>query len=175
MHPFFSAPWQIFAVPVLVFICSEQLFAQGLGFDAALRAAAERAPTLQARMASVQGSRALQTSAAELPDPKLSVGIDSLPINGPDRGSLTRDNFTQRQIGWTQDVPNKAKRSARTDAALARTERDQALLQTERLCGRHPTCVPCQTPRRGNRQLPSRRPCRTGRNRRISTPPHDRG
>lgn len=110
--------------------------AQGLDFNGALRAALERAPALQARSASVQGAAALQTSAAELPDPKLSVGIDSLPINGPDRGSLTRDNFTQRQLGWTQDVPNRAKRAARADAALARTEREQALLQMERLAVR---------------------------------------
>lgn len=133
MCPFFHVRLQACFLPTLVFVCTGNLFAQGLDFDAALRTAAQRAPTLQARAASVQGSKALQTSAAELPDPKLSVGIDSLPINGPDRGSLTRDNFTQRQIGWTQDMPNRAKRSARTDAALARTERDQAFLQMERL------------------------------------------
>ena len=113
--------------------------AQGLSFDEALRVAAERAPSLKARTASVCGATALQASAAELPDPKLSVGIDSLPINGPDRGSLTRDNFTQRQIGWTQDIPNRAKRAARSDAALARTAREQALLQTEALAVRRET------------------------------------
>ena len=113
--------------------------AQVLGFDGALRVAAERAPLLKARAASVSGAAALQASAAELPDPKLSVGIDSLPINGPDRGSLTRDNFTQRQIGWTQDVPNRAKRAARSDAALARTAREQALLQQEQLTVRRET------------------------------------
>ena len=106
---------------------------QTLDFDAALRIAAEQAPSLKARVATAQGASALQTSAAQLPDPKLSVGIDSLPINGPDRGSLTRDNFTQRQIGWSQDVPNRARRAARSDAALARTEREQALLQTDKL------------------------------------------
>ncbi len=124
---------------ILFCVSSGNLLAQSIDFDAALRAAAQRAPTLQARAASVQGSKVLQTSAAELPDPKLSVGIDSLPINGPDRGSLTRDNFTQRQIGWTQDVPNRAKRAARTDAAIARTERDQALLQREQLAVRRET------------------------------------
>ena len=113
--------------------------AQGLGFEEALRVAAERAPLLKARTASVRGAAALQAGATELPDPKLSVGIDSLPINGPDRGSLTRDNFTQRQLGWTQDVPNRAKRAARSDAALARTAREQALLQTEQLTVRRET------------------------------------
>ena len=133
MRHFSPVRLQAFPVLMLVLWFADNLSAQEMDFDAALRTAAQRAPTLQARAATVQGSKALQTSAAEIPDPKLSVGIDSLPINGPDRGSLTRDNFTQRQIGWTQDMPNKAKRLARTDAALARTERDQTLLQMERL------------------------------------------
>ncbi|UUZ71502.1 TolC family protein [Polaromonas sp. P1(28)-8] len=113
--------------------------AQDMDFDGALRAALERAPLLQARGASVQGAQALQTSAAQLPDPKLTLGIDSLPVNGPNRGSLSRDDFTQRQIGWTQDVPNRAKRAARADAAQARTERERALLQMEQLTVRHET------------------------------------
>ena len=124
---------------VIFFVFSASAFAQGLSFDAALRMAAQRAPLLQARNASIQGAQALQTSASQLPDPKLSVGIDSLPINGPDRGSLVRDNFTQRQLGWTQEVPNQAKRAARSDAAAARTQREQALLQVDQFTVRRET------------------------------------
>lgn len=139
MYSFTPMRLHAYSAAILLCMSGSNLSAQSLGFEVALWLAAQRAPTLQARAASVQGSKALQTSAAELPDPKLSVGIDSLPINGPDRGSLTRDNFTQRQIGWTQDVPNRAKRAARTDAAIARTERDQALLQLEQLAVRRET------------------------------------
>lgn len=110
--------------------------AQKLDFDTALRIAMERAPSLQARSASLQGATALQTSAAQLPDPRLGIGIDSLPVNGQNRGSLTRDDFTQRQIGWEQDVPNRAKRAARSEAAAARTERERALLNAEQLAVR---------------------------------------
>ena len=122
-----------------LFAVSTLASAQGIAFNDALYAALQRAPQLQARSASVQGAQALQTSAAQLPDPKLTLGIDSLPVTGPNRGSLTRDDFTQRQIGWMQDVPNRAKRAARTDAALARTAREQALLEMEKLAVRRET------------------------------------
>lgn len=105
--------------------------AQEIGFDEAIRTAVERAATLQGRIASVQGAAALETNAAQLPDPKLSLGIADFPVTGPNKGSLTRDDFTMRQIGYAQDVPNRAKRAARSDAALARTEREQALLRVE--------------------------------------------
>ena len=124
-----TARWAICAVSTLA-------SAQPIDFNGALNAALQRAPQLQARSASVQGAEALQTSAAQLPDPKLTLGIDSLPVTGPNRGSLTRDDFTQRQIGWMQEVPNRAKRAARTDAALARTERERALLEMEKLAVR---------------------------------------
>ena len=131
-------PLQIFAVAGLtaVFTISTPASAQGIAFNDALNTALQRAPQLQARSASVQGAQALQTSAAQLPDPKLALGIDSLPVTGPNRGSLTRDDFTQRQIGWMQDVPNRAKRTARADVALARTAREQALLEMEKLAVR---------------------------------------
>ncbi|MBC7608674.1 MAG: TolC family protein [Polaromonas sp.] len=110
--------------------------AQGLDFETALRTAQERAPSLQSRIATLKGATALQTSAAQLPDPKLSIVIDSLPVNGQNRGSLTRDDFTQRQLGWEQDVPNRAKRTARAEFAVARTERERALLQAEQVAVR---------------------------------------
>ena len=102
-----------------------------LDFDSALRTAAQRAPMLQARAASTQGAAALQTSAGLLPDPKLSLGVADFPVSGPAQGSLTRDNFTMRQIGITQDVPNRAKRAARVEVALARTDRERALARVE--------------------------------------------
>ena len=102
-----------------------------LDFASALRAAEQHAPMLRARAASTQGAAALQTSAALLPDPKLTLGVADFPVSGPAQGSLTRDNFTMRQIGISQDVPNRAKRAARADVAAARTERERALERVE--------------------------------------------
>ena len=102
-----------------------------LDFAGALRAAEHRAPMLQARAASTQAAAALQTSAALLPDPKLMLGVQDFPVSGPAQGSLTRDNFTMRQIGINQDVPNRAKRAARAEVALARTDRERALERVE--------------------------------------------
>lgn len=110
-----------------------------LDFDGALRAAGLNAPMLQARAASTQGAAALQISAALLPDPKLMLGVQDFPVSGPARGSLTRDNFTMRQIGISQDVPNRAKRAARADVALARTDRERALERVEALAVRRET------------------------------------
>ena len=110
-----------------------------LDFASSLRAAEQHAPMLRARAASTQGAAALQTSAALLPDPKLMLGVADFPVSGPAKGSLTRDNFTMRQIGLSQDVPNLAKRSARAEVALARTDRERALERLEALAVRRET------------------------------------
>ena len=97
-----------------------------LSYERALQLAHEQSAQLQARRAAVEGAAALEGAASQLPDPRLGVGIDNLPINTADRFSLTRDFMTQRQLGWTQDVPNAAKRQARADTAAARTVQERA-------------------------------------------------
>ena len=108
-----------------------QAHAQPLTFERALDAAQQHSALLQARRAAADGARAAQASAAQLPDPRLTVGVDNLPVTTSDRFSLTRDSMTQLAIGWTQEVPNAAKRAARRDMAAARTERERALLQSD--------------------------------------------
>ncbi len=110
-----------------------------LDFASALRAAEQHAPLLLARAVSTKGAAALQTSAGLLPDPKLTSGVQDFPISGPVQGSLTRDNFTMRQISISQDVPNRAKRAARVEMAQARTDRERALARVEALAVRRET------------------------------------
>ena len=117
--------------------CAASAGAQpGLGHDEAIALALQRSAMLQSRSAATAGAAAFERSAAQLPDPKLSLSLDNLPINTNDRFSLTRDFMTQRQIGWSQEVPNAAKRQARAEAAVARTARERAQLGAERIAVR---------------------------------------
>ena len=68
-----------------------------------------------------------------LPDPRLIVGVDNLPVTGAEKFSLTRDFMTMQRIGLMQEVPNRAKREARAAGAEARVQRERALLAAVQL------------------------------------------
>ncbi len=74
-----------------------------------------------------------QKAAGTLPDPKLSVGLENLPISGMDRWSLTRESMTGQRLALMQEVPNQAKRAAKVASAQARVERERAALVLQRL------------------------------------------
>ena len=68
--------------------------AAALGYDEALSLAREQAPALVAQQAVLAGARAALPAAATLPDPRLSLGLDNLPISGRDRFNISRDFMT---------------------------------------------------------------------------------
>ena len=104
----------------------------GLTFEQALTTAVQRAPMVAARTASAEGAAVARVSADRLPDPRLTAGVDNLPVTGADRFSLTSDFMTMGRIGWMQEVPNRDKRAARADVAQALADRERALLAAER-------------------------------------------
>lgn len=104
-----------------------------LSFDAALSLAQERASTLVVRRSAVAAAQAQLPAAAQLPDPKLSLGVENLPVSGPDAYSLTRDFMTMLRVGWMQDVPNQRKREAQGAQAQALVEREQAMYAADRV------------------------------------------
>ena len=122
-----------FAVMVLVAAPLPAQVPGGLSFERALALATERAPMLAARQTALEGAAQLRSSADQLPDPRLTVGVDNFPVGGAERYSFTREPMTQRSIGWMQDVPNRDKRAARAQGAQARAERERALLDAERV------------------------------------------
>jgi outer membrane protein TolC len=79
----------------------------------AQRLAAERSRQLAAQDSVVTASREMAAAAGQLPDPTLKVGVDNLPVNGPDSFSLTRDFMTMRRIGVMQEFTREEKRHLR--------------------------------------------------------------
>ena len=120
--------------------------AQTLSLEDAQRRAVERSRGLAAQDLAVSASREMAVAAGQLPDPVLKLGIDNLPVNGPDRFSVTRDFMTMRRIGIMQELTRGAKRQLRAqrfereaeksvaekNAALAEIERDTALAWLDR-------------------------------------------
>ena len=112
----------------------------------AQRLAAERSRQLVAQDSAVLASREMAAAAGRLPDPALKVGIDNLPVTGPDAYSLTRDFMTMRQIGLMQEFTRDEKRQLRAarfdreaeramaekSAMLATIQRDTALAWLDR-------------------------------------------
>lgn len=104
-----------------------------LSFNDALALALREAPALAANAAQIEAARQAAIPAGELPDPKLALGIDNLPIEGADRYSLSRDVMTMRRIGLMQEFPNRTKRDARVAVARGRVELTEAEARITRL------------------------------------------
>ena len=102
--------------------------AEPLTLAEAQRIAVARSPQLVANEAAASAARRMADVAAKLPDPVLKLGVDNLPVNGPDRFSLTRDFMTMRRIGLMQELPALEKRQLRAQ----RVAQDAIKLQAER-------------------------------------------
>lgn len=75
--------------------------------------ALERSRQLPAKDYAATASREMAVAAGQLPDPVLKLGVENLPVNGPDRFSLTRDFMTMRRIGVMQEFTRADKRQGR--------------------------------------------------------------
>jgi outer membrane protein TolC len=94
-------------------------------------------------LATAAGEQAV--SAGQLPDPVLKLGIDNLPVNGPDQYLPVLD-FVTRRIGVAQDLPSAQKRALRRERfersakrvlaqrqlSMANVQRDTALAWLDR-------------------------------------------
>ena len=103
-----------------------------LSMDEAVDAALDRAPMLDARFAGVEAAKQDRVRAGALPDPMLMVGIDNLPVTGPDAFDPAADFMTMKRIGIRQEVPARAERQARRSLADRAVAEAQALTLAER-------------------------------------------
>ena len=110
-------------VVLLAALAAAPALAQPLSLEDALRAGEAQSPRLAAQRSMLASVSEQVGRAGELPDPKLRLGIENLPITGDDRLRYDRDFMTMRSIGLMQEFPNAAKRAARN----ARAERQREL------------------------------------------------
>jgi len=97
----------------------------------------DRSAQVASQRSMVEAAREMAGPAGELPDPKLIVGFENVPTDGPDRWSLTRDSMTMTRIGVMQEFPRAAKRElraerARRDAARGEVAAEAASLVVSR-------------------------------------------
>ena len=99
--------------------------------------AIQRSRQLPAQDAAVAASRQMAVAAGQLPDPVLKLGVDNLPVNGPDRFSVSSDFMTMRRIGVMQEFTRADKRQLRADrfereAEKTLAEKDKTIAAIER-------------------------------------------
>src|SRR5467141_3795769 len=89
-------------------------------------------PRLAAQGAALAAATELVPRARELPDPKLRIGVDNLPVNGADRFRYDSDFMTMRKIGVMQDFPNGEKRRLRGERAALERDVETANFDAQR-------------------------------------------
>jgi outer membrane protein TolC len=103
--------------------------ADPLTLSEAVRLASGRSQQLAAQDARISAMREQAQAAGQLPDPVLKLGVDNLPLSGPDRFSLTSDFMTMRRIGLMQEIPRGQKRQYKTEQFLREAQRVKAQQQ----------------------------------------------
>ncbi|MBK9252658.1 MAG: TolC family protein [Proteobacteria bacterium] len=121
------------AAGVLLAGCAELVFADDLSLPEAIELASRKAPALVANAEQIEAARQVAVSAGSLPDPKLLLGIDNLPVDGPDAYSFSRDFMTMQRVGLMQEFTSHAKRDARVAGAKGRIAMAEAQARVTRL------------------------------------------
>jgi outer membrane protein TolC len=103
----------------------------------AQRRAVERSRQIAAHELGIQASREMAVAAGERPDPMLRLGVDNLPIDGPDRFSLSRDFMTMQRIGVMQELTRSEKLRLRSErfqleARKGEAEKQNAIAAVQR-------------------------------------------
>jgi cobalt-zinc-cadmium efflux system outer membrane protein len=104
-----------------------------LALDEAVAHAIVSAPEVAAGEEAVAASRDLAVSAGRLPDPALIVGIENLPVEGPDAWSTSADFMTMTTFGLMQEFPGRQKRRLERERASAESVVADAELSDTRL------------------------------------------
>lgn len=112
----------------------------------AQRLAVERSRQVSAQESALVAAQQMAVAAGQLPDPVVTVGLDSWPVNGAHRFSVGGDDFTMGRVGISQEFTRPGKRKLRAErfdregdmtvaekaALIASIQRDTALAWLDR-------------------------------------------
>lgn len=102
--------------------------ANRLSLDEALKIAQDNAPAIVAAGKGVEAAREMAVTAGQMPDPLLRLGVENLPVNGPDAWKIANDFMTMRRVGVMQEYVSGDKR----DLLRKRVELEAKRLDTSR-------------------------------------------
>lgn len=112
----------------------------------AQRLAIERSRQVSAQESALVAAQQMAVAAGQLPDPVVTVGLDSWPVDGAHRFSVGGDDFTMGRVGISQEFTRAGKRKLRAErfdregdrtmaekaALVASIQRDTALAWLDR-------------------------------------------
>ncbi|QQX82991.1 TolC family protein [Cupriavidus necator] len=105
--------------------------APSLSLEEAVAIASAHAGDAESSRGAVEAAGQMAVAAGRLPDPVLKLGVNNVPVNGPDQFSLSRDSMTMRSISVMQEFTRADKRRARA----ARFEAEAAAADAQRAVG----------------------------------------
>nr|WP_315593778.1 TolC family protein [uncultured Cupriavidus sp.] len=124
----------LLCAPVLGMTVSQAATPQStdsLSLAEAIALASAHAGDAESSRGSVEAAIQMAVAAGQLPDPVLKLGLDNVPVTGPDAFSLSRDFMTQRSISVMQELTRSDKRRARA----ARFEAEASAADAQRAVG----------------------------------------
>ena len=101
-----------------------------LTLDQAQRAAVERSRGLAGQRLAVDASREMAVAAGQYPDPVLTLSLENVPAQGPDRFSLSADGMTMKRVGVMQELTRKEKRTLKAERYEIEARKMQAEQQS---------------------------------------------
>lgn len=97
-----------------------------LTLSEAQRLAVERSRRVSAEDYALVATQQMAIAAGQLPDPVVTVGLDSWPVDGAHRFSVGEDDFTMARVAVSQEWTRASKRQLRTQHFEREGEKTQA-------------------------------------------------
>jgi outer membrane protein TolC len=93
-----------------------------LTLEEAGRLAQAEQPQIAIQQALTLAAQETAVAERQLPDPQIMLGVEDVPVNGPDAFNLTSDEMTQIVVGLQQEFPRAQSRDLRSRKATLEAE-----------------------------------------------------